>query len=93
MSIFKVIGFVVLLTSPHAFAGMMTLDMEDFTYWDNYGFLQTGGRLSLTIRTDGVDESIDGEKGFYTGVITGETSTMPPVNETTTLTSLEKIGC
>lgn len=71
MSIVKVIGFVILLTSPHVFAGMMTLDMEDFTYWDNYGFLQTGGRLSLTIRTDGVDESTDGEKGFYTGVITG----------------------
>lgn len=69
MNIVRVLGFILFALSPCSFAGLMKVDMENFSYWDDDGFLQQGGRLSLQVETGGLDSHPDNEKGFYEGAI------------------------
>lgn len=71
MNIVRVIGFMFLIVSPWSIAGLVTLDMENFEYWDDYGVIQEGGRLSLRLDTSKLDSSPDTEMGIYDNAILG----------------------
>ncbi len=71
MNIVRVIGLIFLIISPGVSAGLITLDMKNFEYWDDYGEIQVGGRLSLELDTSKMDSHPDSETGIYDDAILG----------------------